>query len=204
MKLKLSASQIIAPLPAVETKPPRKHSRSLSDTYLSPSPSLKKFIDDIPQSPKVEQSTIVDNVHIPAVDVKTEDELHISNISLDIFSDQPVAVVNDAPATNAPPPPPPPPPAPKNKWYANRVVSAPSSSGLSSSSSSKPTKPLGACPVCMEDITSNKTVGLFSCSHVYCGDCVSEHLRVLIYNGKARKLKCMFPGCPYLVAAHRV
>eukprot|EP01113_Clastostelium_recurvatum_P018750 TRINITY_DN220_c0_g1_i1.p1 TRINITY_DN220_c0_g1~~TRINITY_DN220_c0_g1_i1.p1 ORF type:complete len:469 (-),score=82.53 TRINITY_DN220_c0_g1_i1:206-1612(-) len=51
------------------------------------------------------------------------------------------------------------------------------------------------CPVCDDDVTPDTGYVFPTCCHQFCNECVSQNLRVQIFNGGFRDLHCLSPGC---------
>jgi len=67
----------------------------------------------------------------------------------------------------------------------------------SGGSDAEPSATVGACAVCMEDMTRDESTA-FSCGHRFCNDCWTGHMCVQINDGNAQAIRCMAEGCTVL------
>eukprot|EP01104_Vermistella_antarctica_P006562 TRINITY_DN17271_c0_g1_i1.p1 TRINITY_DN17271_c0_g1~~TRINITY_DN17271_c0_g1_i1.p1 ORF type:complete len:599 (-),score=69.22 TRINITY_DN17271_c0_g1_i1:155-1951(-) len=62
-----------------------------------------------------------------------------------------------------------------------------------------PIPSLSTCSICLDDVDTEVDPAawyhLKRCGHSFCQECISEHLRVKIFNGQAHNLTCLHQGC---------
>lgn len=188
----LSSSQEVPPAPSTKQDSfLNAHRRSRSDTKIS----YNDVVPIVLQTKRLPKDLLTALTTIKEDEDIQDIQYDIQNISIDIFSIEVTTQHIPVP----PPPPPPPPPPIKARKYKNKVV-APVQVPVQAA----PAGPPETCPVCFEDVDRNAMHTFNGCFHRYCGECVSEHLRISIENGKARKLKCLNPSCTVQFPGHLV
>jgi len=91
-----------------------------------------------------------------------------------------------------------PPPLPANwNFPANRALlkPQPQPANLLEQIENAQTPEEITCPVCWEEVKGAEAVTLIGCHHTFCLECVRDHFKVAIFNGKAKDINCLSPGC---------
>ncbi|XP_058108728.1 E3 ubiquitin-protein ligase RSL1-like [Magnolia sinica] len=81
-----------------------------------------------------------------------------------------------------------------SRRISRRVFSGPSISETGQSSASKPAPEPVFCKICMEPKNPNEIFTVSGCRHVFCSDCIGQHVAAKIQDNAAL-VRCPEPGC---------